>query len=543
MKTPVKPDRNRSLKWTSLLPSCAGIAAGALIVCPWMEQRAFIAPWVGMILLIALCHKRPPHLAFRYCFLAGLTFEAIGFSWYPAVASDVLQVSWFSGAMVVLMIFVWDAFRFALAGWVVRWLNPSAAVTCLVWPTVIVAFEWGWPHIFPWRIGQSQMGWLPILQIAEFTGAYGVSFAVVWGATCIAMLLCSFRNSSVTPLTHRSVRLQSGICAVCLVIVVGWGHWRITDIESRASQMPQLSVALLQPGSEKSARSYLYPESIRLQDDVDLIVWPESTAKKYSLDLTSFSDRDEIRAHSDSRSHRQQPVPDVDCHVLINGGSFPHESPKEGPFFNTSFLIDPQLQIVGRYHKRVLMPWGEYVVGQHKIPGLRELLGGYAEYLPGSSAAPLALPGGAEVGLLTCYEDLVESAARDSCRAGANVLINQSNLLSFGRSSAMWGHQQLSFIRAIETRRAFLRCGLVGSTAVFSPTGRRQQQAPPHVSASLTTKAPLFSQLTWYVVWGDVFAETCVVLTILFGSWQVFFRKTRPTKQATSKCQQKQARG
>jgi len=75
-----------------------------------------------------------------------------------------------------LLATMWDAFRFAFFGFLVGLLRSHGRFSTFILPTVWVALEWLWPHLFPWRIGQSQLGWLPLCQIAEVTGTYGVSF-------------------------------------------------------------------------------------------------------------------------------------------------------------------------------------------------------------------------------------------------------------------------------------------------------------------------------------------------------------------------------
>jgi apolipoprotein N-acyltransferase len=200
-----------------------------------------------------------------------------------------------------------------------------------------------------------------------------------------------------------------------------------------------------------------------------------------------------------------------------------------GPYFNTAYLIDADQKILGRYHKRMLLPWGEYDVGQRYIPGLRTILGDEdGGLVPGNSARPLTMPDGTKLGVLICYEDLIDQAARESVAEGAEILLNLNNLAGFGETAAVPGHQQLARFRAIETRRALLRCGIVGSTAVISPTGRVEQQASLYRPATLTASAPLLEGSTLYIRLGDVFAKACLVLAgILLFRRAVQFRKGR----------------
>ncbi|MEZ6062483.1 MAG: apolipoprotein N-acyltransferase [Planctomycetaceae bacterium] len=252
----------------------------------------------------------------------------------------------------------------------------------------------------------------------------------------------------------------------------------------------------------------------------DLVVWPESCVDDFSLVLDSFRDVDEVREHS-TFADDSRPCPGLGVPLLCAGGSFPEGAAESEAVFNTAFLIDAHEDIAGRYHKRFLMPWGEYVVGQQWIPGVQSLLGS-SNNRAGNSAAPLSLPGGPKLGVLICYEDLLAEPVRQTVREGATVLLNLNNLSLFGDSAALLQHQQIARFRAIENRRWLLRCGVVGSTAVVTATGRIEQQAIPHRPQSVIVESPLFEQESFYTRRGDVFAYGCMLFSIL-----MFVRRRR----------------
>src|SRR5262249_714042 len=154
--------------------------------------------------------------------------------------------------------------------------------------------------------------------------------------------------------------------------------------------------------------------------------------------------------------------------------------------------------IVGRYHKRVLMPWGEYAVGQQWIPGLRDLLSDARPFVPGESAAPLMLPEGTALGVLICYEDMHATPARETGQEGARWLVSLQNLSTFGRTAAQFQHQQCARFRAIENRRWLVRSGTTGLSSVIAATGRVEQQALRHAPESLPAAIPLLNLSTIY---------------------------------------------
>src|SRR5262245_56658624 len=343
---------SRRLTRLPLVLAGAAMLAGFLTSIPWLDERAFPAAWIGMSLWIAITINQQPHTAFRLWMLGGIVVLGVWFHWLPSVAAQHLQVGMVAGIMVALLAVTWDALRFGLFGYFVAALESRGVRSIFTWPVVWVSLEWLWPHLFPWRIGQSQLGWLPLCQIAEFTGAYGVSFVFMWGSSVTGALLQSAvrRTASVQ---QRALMTQAIPCMVVLLVIVGWGTWRMKQIDANAATRPSLQLALVQPGSkDEQMLSRLQGLSRQVALGMDLVIWGESTVGDFPLDHKSFHcDRDV-----------PGPCPSLGCPLLCGGPSFAPGTSETGPYNNTAFLIATDETIIGRYHKRVLMPWGEYAV-------------------------------------------------------------------------------------------------------------------------------------------------------------------------------------
>lgn len=525
-----------------------GVAVcGVLTALPWLDERLFPTAWIGMVFWIALTWGEPPHIAFRLWLLGGLMTTATWFYWLPDVAAQRIDVSLFAGWMMALLAAVWDAFRFGVFGFVVAWLKPRGRWGTLVWPAVWVSLEWAWPHVFPWRLGQSQMGWLAVCQIAEVTGVYGVSFLLVWGAACGAAAVRPCWGRFRLPASTREKQpegwtptWQAISFALALGGVVVWGHGRMNFFEREAAQRPRLRMAIVQPGSRVDLLATLRRLTRGLDDDADLVLWGEATIDDFSLTLKSFRDAQDVTGQSRFGNEDLRPCPGLGRPLLCGGGSFVGGTNQSGPFRNTAYLIDADETIIGRYHKRVLMPWGEYAVGQQWIPGLRDLLANADPMVPGATAAPLTLhvgetvpdslrsgdrPAHVKLGVLICYEDLMPGPARETVLEGVEVLVNLNNLAAFRDTPALRQHQQLAKIRAIENRRWLVRCGTTGSSAVISATGQVVEQLPTLTPATAVVDVPLFDGLTLYTRFGDLFAGLCVAASLLLLTLAVRARR------------------
>jgi apolipoprotein N-acyltransferase len=493
------------------------IVCGCMIALPWLDERTWPCAWLGLSVWMSCLARHLPHVAFRMSLLVGIASAALAYHWLPVVVRGHLDVTQATSCFVALLVIVWDALRFGVFGYLVaRCPSRHSLMPPLVW----VGLEWVWPHVVPWRLGQTQLGWPAFCQIAEVTGVYGVSFLVVWCAAVIASLPEWFRDNS-EGLTKRHPRyLQAIACALVLISNSAWGAWRMQQIDREAVHRPQLRVALIQSGiGDDPALSRLKIASLTLKDKPDLVIWGEGSVHEfYSQDLQAFHVAEEVKAMTRDDSSRVAPTSGLTLPLLFGACSYEEHRKDDGPFHNTAFLVDHHQEIIGRYHKRVLMPWGEYAVGQQWIPGVRSLMSDVESFVPGDSSAPLELPLGARLGVLICYEDVLANPARQTVLEGADVLINLNNLRIFGDSAAIYEHQQLARFRAIENRRSLVRCGTTGSTAIISATGEVTHQSPYCVPATLIASVPRIDQLTLYTRYGDLLAICCTIAGLMHMS-------------------------
>src|SRR5262249_10298036 len=121
-------------------------------------------------------------------------------------------------------------------------------------PVVWVAFEFLRAHLisgFPWYfLAHTQHRVLPLIQISDATGAYGVSLLVAFGNALVFELLYrspGFRRllalpAEIPPLTPRTWLVQAGCFVGLLAAFLGYGHWRMSQADFTAG--PRL--ALLQ---------------------------------------------------------------------------------------------------------------------------------------------------------------------------------------------------------------------------------------------------------------------------------------------------------
>jgi apolipoprotein N-acyltransferase len=293
------------------------------------------------------------------------------------------------------------------------------------------------------------------------------------------------------------------------VLLGAYGVRRIGTVEAARTVAPAVRVGVVQGniGVERKGDRSLFRRNLddyrRLSRDVadrvDLLVWPETVVQRPLPD--------EVR------------VPPVDAHPfpdaprpLVFGGLTDTPGRAERRLYNSAFLLGADGTIAGRYDKRVLVPFGEYLPFAARFPSLRRLSPATGHFTPGSGPALLTVRDDLRIGALICYEDVIPNPAREAVANGATLLLNLTNDAWYGASAEPYQHQALALWRAVETRRDFIRSTNTGLTTAISATGRIVGELPIFEAATLEVEARLLRLSTFYARRGDVFAWAVVLV-------------------------------
>ncbi len=516
---------HQKFQWPKGSACLAALGVGGLFGIPWIVPDLWWLSWPAVVLLIAVVDRPMAGSAFRRAWCYGFGAQMVLSYWIAETLHRFAKFPWWVCIGLLMLYSAYVGVRFGLFGALTARFRTRRPSSILVFPVVWVAIEWLWIHVFPWRLGNTQGQWIPFIQIAEFTGVYGVSFVMMGVSASFYHVIRSFPAFSFrrTPAVHGLIA-WGGL----LVAVLIWGQWRVNSIESELAGQPHMRVALIQPDFNPETRKGSCLNRCRsvtkqISEPVDLVVWPESAVGMYPLALTNF--RDPLQGN-DKPIRFERPWPDPAAPLLFGGSSSTHLSPPLEPFYNTAFLCDRGENIIGRYHKRTLIPFGEYIPGEQWFPSLRKLSPFPHAFDSDQSPEPLTVPGLAKLGVLICYEDLLPKLARDSALAGADVLVNLTNDMWFGQSTASAEHQQLALFRAVETRRFLLRCTVCGSTSVISPTGQVLQQVPLFKPGSIIADVQLRNDRTFYAAWGDWLGSICTLLCFVFLIYSLYPNRT-----------------
>ncbi|MEO0508808.1 MAG: apolipoprotein N-acyltransferase [Verrucomicrobiota bacterium] len=311
---------------------------------------------------------------------------------------------------------------------------------------------WGFPWA-PFALSQWQRP--VVLQIAAWSGAYGVSFLLVLFNCCIAQTL---RNR----LFKKEQKVWLGWFSPDLYLaMIGLGFCIYVFLHTLPQ--PDSSKTLFRAGV---VQPYISPElkwetdreieNLEILErqtrfvaslDCDLVLWPEATTPWPAV------------GYPEMQTRVLRLVEEIGKPILM--GTVIYQS--EGELWHNGVaLAYPGGRLAeGIYKKRELVPFGEYVPKPFDLI-VDQFVPLDGSFLPGKGPELIDLELSEQIlkiGSLVCYEDVFPGLARETARAGAEVFFVATNNAWYGEEGGAEQHAAHSVLRAVENRRPVIRCG------------------------------------------------------------------------------------
>jgi apolipoprotein N-acyltransferase len=143
---------------------------------------------------------------------------------------------------------------------------------------------------------------------------------------------------------------------------------------------------------------------------------------------------------------------------------------------NSAWLFAPNGEPIAAYRKQHLVPFGEYIPLDKKIPILQRLAPTGMSCTPGDTSGVMTLTRTnghtLTIGPLICFEDTVPDLSRRAVRDGARMLALVTNDAWFNGSIEPVQHLHQAVFRAVENGVPMVRCANSGVSCVVSPVGK-----------------------------------------------------------------------
>ncbi|MBM3789303.1 MAG: apolipoprotein N-acyltransferase, partial [Acidobacteria bacterium] len=325
-----------------------GLAAFPSVSLGWLAWIA-LAP-----LLIAVSRSRTSRESFVLGVVAGLIQWAGLLAWIPRVLMLYGGVPAYLAWMLELLLAAVLALYPAVACAATRLcLDAGGRRLLLVFPFVWVALEWLRTHIllggFPWLLlGYSQTEWFTLVQIADLTGVFGVSFLVA-GVNAAAAWSWIHRS--------RGVRSLGPAAAAVLMVAVALAYGQV--MRARWS------------GTETPYRAAMLQGNLGFEDPYPALAWKfqEGYARMLEtlgaqpIDLLLLPEAPAARSFQDDAEHRNAMarLASRAARGMVLNNVHRDGAGRAAAYYNSAYVLSPSGTEVGRYDKIHLVPFGEYV--------------------------------------------------------------------------------------------------------------------------------------------------------------------------------------
>ena len=529
----------------TLHPGLLALSSAVLLVLSFPNFNQPWCAWVALVPWLVLLQHTDRRGAFWWSYLVGLVFFLSSMSWLTHLAE-------FGGMMALVgwvALCAYLALYFGMFGWLVhRWGDTRrktgdqrqetsdtsrvsrrmsqvglwSQVSGLIGiPSAWVVLEYLRSHLlsgFGWNLlAYSQAHALAAIQIADLTGAWGVSYVLVTMNVAIAWMVSDQDTRTTRPSLLIAVGLALGTWL--------YGHHRLAQLTPPNT----LRVAVVQgnvPQAEKWDETFQasilerYERLTRqaVAGNPQLIVWPETSVPG----LLGLVEPLTTRVRQLARELRTP---------LLVGAPMGRLEGDLWRLTNSAVWLSSDGAIAMRYDKLHLVPFGEFIPGESLFPWLRNILPPIGDFVPGGDYTVFRLQSSdfslqtsnlepPAFSVLICFEDIFPDLARQCVQRGARLLLTITNDAWFGPTAAAYQHAQASTFRAVELRVPMIRAANTGWSGCIDATGRWLASVHSPTGQELFVEGLAVCEVglgdadTLYRRWGDWVVWVCLSLVV-----------------------------
>ena len=420
--------------------------AGALLsvlAFPPFGPGVLIVPGVALF-LSALREVRSGAVGFWVGFGYGVAFFG-GVMWWLAELE-----------LIALVLVPAQALYFAAYGW---WLTRYNDQPSGVWLSLAVG---GWAvmelirYHFPvggleWGSAGYALSDIALTRYpAALIGTSGLTILVVTIATILMLLV-----------TREAGRAVAGVALAVVVVLAASYTWTmsggVADV-GRPVTIVQGSTPCPFEHCPPNERLRTFEQHLELTSSLDpgtagLVVWPEGSTGSTNADpVLNEGIRELISAEARRLGSR-----------MVIGGD---RTLSDTEWVNANVYFNAEGEIVGEYRKQHPVPFGEYIPARPLFDWIPAL-----ERVPRdaiSGDGPVLMD---EVGSVISFEGGFSRYALATRRAGAEVIVVNTNTASYGRTAASDVWIGMTRMRAVELGVPVIHAAVTGKSTVIDPSG------------------------------------------------------------------------
>ena len=523
------------------------------------------AAWIAIIPLYWIAHDKKPFRAWRAGWVWGLAWGFTSFYWLREINP---VIPYLIGPVIALYTGCWSAavplFRrgilipadIQLAGCQAEQNYRRISIPREMFFAAALAGWWcvlesGRSTMLPWNYtGSSQWQNLPLIQICEYTGVYGITFLLVMLNITIALAVqnCLKSRNAMEKMPHP-VPLMITVAVMLSIIIFG----AASILTAKPPVQVNFSAALVQGNISQRRNAdndqalealdvYMQLSDVVVQGKPNIVIWPETAVpypyrgynnlcREYRSRLTDFIKRNQI----------PMLIGTIDFEQSFDPGKPPLT-------LNSAFLFDNNGRFMDKFDKVQRVPFGEFVPFRKYLPEfVTKTIDMNRDLTPGKSFSPLKILPGVNAGINICFEDTFPYVSANEARRGANLLLVITNDAWYPESCEPEQHLANSVFRSIETRLPMLRCGNNSASCLIMPSGliadAVMKKTDPQTgklipdvlqrgrtAGIIKVPVPVNPKPTFYTLYGDVFLYCCMLLTLAASITWLWSRRQKSEK-------------
>jgi len=515
----------------------------------FLSSYLFICSFFAFILLLYIIENET---SYKKIFLCGLITQFVtisgGFYWLVYTIHIFGNLNTFISILLFLLYVTFFGLKFPLFMILSKFTKDRTNLNSLIiYPVIYTLIEFIFPDLFPWFIANTQVKNYYLIQIADITGVYGITFTILMINVTLFELYKYLIKKRNLP------KQQIIITGVLLLTFYCYGIIRTFNVKNIENKARPIKIGSIQPCTPLVSKDRIKQErNIRLKvfkmteellkkHRIDILIWPESAAqfiykspefmdayrkpieefvKKYKVYFI-FSDIEKTLWGINRKGILEEYIP------FLPNSNAQYRSLRELriKYYSTAVLLDRDANIIGNYRKNYPLAFAEYMPLSETFPFLKTIFAEVGDFSAGDTITVFKTDL-CNFAPSICYEIIIPSFTRKFLLQDSNLIINLTNDAWFGDTRASHEHLSLALFRAIENRVPIVRATNSGISTCISATGTFT--VPPtetFTDATIVSEVKPIKIWSFYTKMGDVFGYIVLIAGIflfVFGHYLRF---------------------
>jgi apolipoprotein N-acyltransferase len=369
---------------------------------------------------------------------------------------------------------------------------------------------------FPWVVmGNGLAKFTTIIQAADIIGVFGLSLVVLYINIFFYKSFVRYKERNKKYIIYS---------ATAILLFTTFFIYGIIKISSFKISERKVKVGIIQPDInpwkkwelgtvQELVNDYLQLSQIAVDQDVKLIVWPETALPVYIMSGKYQAELDSIYKFLEANNiSLLTGMPHINFYYdstnVPDDAKFNQTANHYYTTYNSVLLLEPGTRNYQQYGKMNLVPLGEHVPFSDQFKFLSEVfkwgvgLGGWNvgkdTTLFKAHILNSAKDSEVNIGGIVCYESIFPLFVTNFVRKGADFIAVVTNDSWYGNSSGPYQHKEFADLRAVENRRAVVRCANGGVSCIINPLGETIAETEMFIRTVLVGEVPLQNEITFY---------------------------------------------